>query len=255
MTLEDQFQLRKSVIFFLYQLTEELEKTLKLFYEKWDFARYNDMADYSIFTHLQDAIRVECWNICERAQKAQTMAKEGLLPISEVEPTVKLQSIMVKVFNIRFEDTKLQERHLALCKVAGETLKQLARLQSAYIESEEETITVFTLLKKQYRIEHEPRLRCYIEDIASVQEAKATLRREEEKHWCVKCWNDNGRDLLKTMEHLRDMRIEEKELLILLDYVSKYDMLQELPKESAVSYHFHEGSQNVEKIDNQIIKQ
>lgn len=255
MTIEEQIQQRNSTIQFVFQLTEELSKSIQFFLDKLAFTVRNEMADANSITLLLEALKAETWNTIEKVKMAQKMAENSLLPISKRTPSAEMREVIAKACTINFAHPNDQQTHQTFRNLANGLFQELFHLENSYVHFDNPTLDTFEKLKNQYKEENKSRLECYIEDIASAGEAKVVLRKDCKGMVAVECWNNNGRDVIKTFKELRERRVEEIELIPLFDYIAKYEMLQTLPKEPNVtSYHFHDNSQNIEKIDNHIIQ-
>lgn len=256
MTIQEEIQNRYNTFQSVLRLTEELSKSIEFFLHKLEFQVRNEMASAEFITILLEALKAETWNAIEKVKMAQKMAENSLLPISKRKPADEMKEVIGKVCKINFAHPSDQQTHKIFSELANVLYKELSRLENSFIQFDNPILETFEKLKCQYKKENKSRLECYIEDIASVSDAKASLRREYKGVMAVECWNDSGRDILKTFKILRDKRVEETELIPLLDYITKYEMLQGLPKDSYVkAYHFHDNSQNIEKLENQIYKQ
>lgn len=235
MTIDEEYELRAKTAQFLLDLVEDLKRSIAFFIDKCNFAFRNQLSDQMVFYHLLDIVNKEIANIIHQCEPAQKMASTSILPICERFDTGSLEESLQRVILLLGKDSDLRETpHFNLyCKLSDKLLVGLYSFQVENNKSAKDVAAVFTSSLNRYKEEHDAALRYYIEDCCSPEEDKVALRREYKGQIAVDSWNIHGRDIQKTIKDISKKEAKEKDLLPLLEYIAKYDLLNTLEIDSS----------------------
>lgn len=232
--LADELRVRVDAMASIADLVEQLCHTLDFFEKKGQAANRNSMSDFRVLDKILQVANIEMYNLIDKLAPAQEMVKTAILPIAYLhlddDLCNRLKRIEDSAFYCDFLDRAAAFNTFA--KLKDELMKALAQFYRNLYFNQVNTTDAFTLMLERYKQEYAESLRYYVDDVCSVAEAKTQLRKDYQHSPAVQSWNSEGRDIQRVLRDLRLKHVTEQELMPLIEYIAKYDALDECKKDT-----------------------
>lgn len=232
--LAEELRVRADAMESIADLVEQLGHTLDFFEKKGQEANRNNMSDLMVLDKILQVAITEMFNLIDKLAPAQEMVKTAILPIAYLHLDDDLCNPLKRTeespFYCDFLDRAAAFNTFA--KLKDELLKAFAQFNRNLYFNYGNIAETFNQMLERYKQEYAESLRYYVDDICSVAEAKTQLRKDYQHSPAVQSWNHEGRDIERVFRDLRLKQVTEQELLPLIEYIAKYEALDECKKDT-----------------------
>lgn len=251
MLLKDMIISREKEYADIVTLTKSLSKSIELYAEKLDlnassgFLILNSSNEKGVFEYdtmlikMLDVLSEEIRLLGSRLDRFRKRIEgSNLLPYSREDIEQLLFPCLKKVdyFECKWLVKELNRKDLEKAyintkKVWIQMRRQLFEFSfAAYGDFTGHRESLFFSISNRYKEDNKAMLDNYKRDIDDIKEAKKELKDKLGSDKAVTIWENEGRDIVRTISEMAEQRYVERDLLPLLEYKSKYDLLTELEK-------------------------
>lgn len=232
--LGDELRVRADVVEAIYDLAVQLGQTLDFYQQKAEAAYHNQMVEYKVMDKIMEVAIAEMFNLIDKLAPASEMVKTAILPIAYIEPKKAICDRLKQAEDsIYWTLEPDKDPTLAtFIKLKAKLLREITQFEINLYWNQEGTAETFNQMLERYKQEYAESLRYYVDDICSVAEAKTQLRKDYQHSPAVQSWNHEGRDIERVFRDLRLKQVTEQELLPLIEYIAKYEALDECKKDT-----------------------
>ena len=246
MLLKDEIKSREEACADILALEKTLSSSIELYAEKcdlkasagylimntcnWDRVYEYDTMRIKMLGFISEEMRL--WG--ERVERYSRRIKgSNLLPYAEEKKTlILLNTFLEKVdffspdsFSEQFGEDELREALQEARKALNVMRGKHYTIVNACLVAHSQIEPIFSSILERYEKDNRAMLDNYIDEVYDIREAKGELKRKFENDKAVEIWENEGRDIVRTIREMNKQGCVMRDLLPLLEYKAKWDRL------------------------------
>lgn len=229
LTLEEEISQRRETVENSLRCVQGFLDSVDFYIRKLELHTSQDPTTYDIDLnhHLFEFLHAEAMRAVEKAALITKLSSKALLPVTYVDPHSVIMLAVSHLTALSYEKCNVieEERLINLCNTIRAKATDL-RLKPVK-RSRAEIEAIFEQMKQRYYEDNQASLKGYSQEFETLNSGMKTLKDDNKENICVKLFIQNEMCITKTLDMMVEEVCTEQDLLKLLAYTVRYEILHD----------------------------